>query len=200
MDRDVEVAALCDGAATLSQQGNRIASLALLWAAVGIAPTHLRAHRNLASALANSGDPDAAAEEYARYIEFMLKGGEYKRAALELVYAKASIGEHASLLKVGREMIPLSAIAESLALPEPVRRETVALAAPQAASRLAAAPVLDAMPPLNILEAARANAAVTPLLRLPLRAVRLATAGAMTALASLTFANLLSIAALAASH
>ena len=61
--RELEVTALCDGAATLTKGGNRIASLALLWAAVGIAPTHLRAHRNLAAALANNGDLNAAAEE-----------------------------------------------------------------------------------------------------------------------------------------
>ena len=104
--RELEVTALCDGAATLTKGGNRIASLALLWAAVGIAPTHLRAHRNLAAALANNGDLNAAAEEYARFVEFMLKAGEYQRAALELVYANSSLGHQAALVKVGRELIP----------------------------------------------------------------------------------------------
>ncbi|MGH2499430.1 MAG: hypothetical protein ACRDF0_04990, partial [Candidatus Limnocylindria bacterium] len=88
-----DVAALCDGAAVLAHAGNRVASLALLWAAVGIAPTDVVAHRRLAAALANSGDVDGAAEEYARYIEFVTKRGHVQRAAVELAYGRAALGD-----------------------------------------------------------------------------------------------------------
>ena len=187
--RDIEVTALCDGAATLSKGGNRIASLALLWAAVGIAPTHLRAHRNLAAALANNGDVDAAADEFARYVEFMLKAGEYQRAALELVYANSSLGQHPALVRVGRELIPLGAIADTLALPA-----TTAVAARQTAAPIAAPRAANEA----IAPSASAEADRTPLLGLPLRSARLAAAGLMTALATVTISNVFSLVALAA--
>src|ERR1700730_3254639 len=67
--------ALKDGAAMLSQAGNRVAALAVMWSAVAIAPTDLGAHRRLAAMLANAGDIDGAANEYARFIEFMIPIG-----------------------------------------------------------------------------------------------------------------------------
>src|SRR5437762_13534801 len=70
--------ALKDGAAMLTQAGNRVAALALMWSAVAIDPTDLAAHRRLAAMLANSGDLDGAANEYARYIEFMLPIGDVR--------------------------------------------------------------------------------------------------------------------------
>jgi tetratricopeptide (TPR) repeat protein len=192
--RDGEVSALCDGAATLSKLGNRIAALALLWAAVGIAPTHLRAHRNLAAALANNGDVDAAAEEFARYVEFMLKAGEYQRAALELVYANSSLGSHPALVKVGRELIPLGAIADALSLP--AAPATPALEAPR---QIPAQPVVPATP-ATAAEPYTVEALIdrTPLLGLSMRSARLAAAGLMTALATVTLSNVLSLVALAA--
>src|SRR6267378_408649 len=51
-----EVEALCDGAALLNRGGNRIAALALLWAAVAVDPTGVTPHRRLAAMLANAGD------------------------------------------------------------------------------------------------------------------------------------------------
>ena len=193
--RELEVTALCDGAATLTKGGNRIASLALLWAAVGIAPTHLRAHRNLAASLANNGDMEAAAEEFARFVEFMLKAGEYQRAALELVYANSSLGYQPSLVKVGRELIPLGAIAESLALPARTMAE-VQRPAPQTAAPVSvenARPILT--PPAAI---AAAVVERTPLFGLSLHAARLVMAGLMTVLASVTVSNVFAIVASAA--
>ena len=76
--------ALKDGAAMMIQAGNRVAAMALLWSAVAIDPTDLAAHRRLAATLAHGGDIDGAADEYARYIEFMLPLGEVGRAAMEL--------------------------------------------------------------------------------------------------------------------
>jgi hypothetical protein len=85
-----DVAALCAGAAALSQLGSRDDSVRLLLAAVAISPSDLRAHRRLAAALANSGDRAAAADEYARYITVVRKGGDAKRADLEVEYARAA--------------------------------------------------------------------------------------------------------------
>ena len=49
--------ALKDGAAMLTQSGNRVAALAVMWSAVAIAPTDLGAHRRLAAMLAKSTAP-----------------------------------------------------------------------------------------------------------------------------------------------
>src|SRR5690349_14643045 len=78
--------ALKDGAAMLTQAGNRVAALAVMWSAVAIAPTDLASHRRLAAMLANAGDTDGAANEYARYIEFMIPIGDVARATMELAY------------------------------------------------------------------------------------------------------------------
>src|SRR5207237_5220040 len=89
--------ALKEGAAMLTQAGNRVAALALMWSAVAIDPTDLGAHRRLAAMLANSGDVDGAANEYARYIEFMLPIGDVARATMELAYGAKVLGGHAAL-------------------------------------------------------------------------------------------------------
>ena len=89
--------ALKDGAAMLTQAGNRVAALAVMWSAVAIAPTDLGAHRRLAAMLANAGDIDGAANEYARYIEFMLPIGDVGRATMELAYGAKVLGGHAAL-------------------------------------------------------------------------------------------------------
>jgi len=89
--------ALKDGAAMLTQAGNRVAALAVMWSAVAIAPTDLGAHRRLAAMLANAGDVDGAANEYARFIEFMLPIGDVGRATMELAYGAKMLGGHAAL-------------------------------------------------------------------------------------------------------
>ncbi len=90
--------ALKDGAAMLIQAGNRVAALSLLWSAIAIDPTDLAAHRRLAATLAHAGDLDGAAEEFARYVEFMLPLGDIGRASLELAYGANMIGGHPALL------------------------------------------------------------------------------------------------------
>ena len=92
-----DLEALKDGAAMMIQAGNRVAAMALLWSAVAIDPTDLASHRRLAATLASGGDIDGAAEEYARYIEFMLPLGEVGRATLELSYGASVIGGHGAL-------------------------------------------------------------------------------------------------------
>src|SRR5881392_583508 len=89
-----DLEALKDGAAMLTQAGNRIAALAVMWSAVAIAPTDLGAHRRLAAMLANAGDSDGAANEYARYIEFMIPIGDVPRATMELAYGAKVLGDH----------------------------------------------------------------------------------------------------------
>lgn len=90
--RPSDLEQLTDGAALLSRAGNRVAALAVLWAAVAIAPTDEIAHRRLAATLANAGDLDGAAQEYVRYIEFVLPLGDLRRVTGELHYAATTLG------------------------------------------------------------------------------------------------------------
>ena len=100
-----DLEALKDGAAMMIQAGNRVAAMALLWSAVAIDPTDLAAHRRLAATLASGGDIDGAAEEYARYIEFMLPLGEVGRATLELSYGASVIGGHGALHEAAEKIV-----------------------------------------------------------------------------------------------
>src|SRR3989442_1951740 len=97
--------ALKDGAAMLIQAGNRVAALAVMWSAVAIAPTDLGAHRRLAAMLANAGDIDGAANEYARYIEFMLPVGDVGRATMELTYGVTVLGVHPALHDAAEKIV-----------------------------------------------------------------------------------------------
>ena len=112
--RGREVDALCEGAAFLCRAGNRVAALALLWAAVAVDPTSVRPHRRLAAMLANAGDVDAAADEYGRFIEFVLKQGQVRRAADELAYGIAALGDVPKLHQAAAHLITLGDIARSL--------------------------------------------------------------------------------------
>ena len=110
-----EVDALCRGAAVLSHEDNRIAARALLWAAVAIDPQSFVAHRRLAAALLNAEDVDAAAEEYARFIELLLKEDDVRRAAGELAYARAFLGDDMPQLRSAADhLVPLGEIANAL--------------------------------------------------------------------------------------
>ena len=97
--------ALKDGAAMLTQAGNRVAALAVMWSAVAIAPTDLGAHRRLAAMLANAGDIDGAANEYARYIEFMIPIGDVGRATIELAYGSKVLGGHPALHDAAEKIV-----------------------------------------------------------------------------------------------
>src|SRR5437867_12062695 len=118
--------ALKDGAAMLTQAGNRVAALAVSGSAVAIAPTDLGAHRRLAAMLANAGDIDGAANEYARYIEFMLPIGDVGRATMELAYGSKVLGGHPALHEAAekivtavRALVPGDAVAAAPTLPLP---------------------------------------------------------------------------------
>ena len=111
---DVEVEALCRGAAVLSREDNRIAARALLWAAVAIDPQNFIAHRRLAAALLNGEDVDAAAEEYARFIELLLKEDDVRRAAGELAYARSFLGDVPQLRSAAAHVVTLGDMAKAL--------------------------------------------------------------------------------------
>jgi hypothetical protein len=119
-----DLEALKDGAAMMIQAGNRVAAMALLWSAVAIDPTDLASHRRLAATLASGGDIDGAADEYARYIEFMLPLGEVGRATLELSYGASMLGGHQTLhdaaekiVTAVRSIVPPSGVAIAPSLP-----------------------------------------------------------------------------------
>jgi hypothetical protein len=97
--------ALKDGAAMMAQAGNRVAALALLWAAAAIDPIDLAVHRRLAALLAHGGDVDGAAGEYARYIEFLLPLGEVGRATAELAYGANMLGGHPALQEASEKIV-----------------------------------------------------------------------------------------------
>jgi hypothetical protein len=98
----------------LSREDNRIAARALLWAAVAIDPQNFVAHRRLAAALLNGEDVDAAAEEYARFIELLLKEEDVRRAAAELAYARSFLGDVPQLRAAADHLVPLRDIAKAI--------------------------------------------------------------------------------------
>jgi len=123
-----DLEALKDGAAMMIQMGNRVAAMALLWSAVAIDPTDLASHRRLAATLAHGGDIDGAADEYMRYIEFMLPLGEVGRARIAL--GEAADRDVALALEIGGErVIGIVAAGDShqrFTGERPARREIVA--------------------------------------------------------------------------
>src|SRR2546423_12111294 len=97
-ERRADLEQLKEGAALLAQHGNRVAALAVLWAAVAMDPIDQSVHRRLAAALAGAGDLDGAAHEYVRYIEFLLPRGELELATAELHYAAQTLGRVQKLI------------------------------------------------------------------------------------------------------
>jgi hypothetical protein len=84
---------LLSGSTFLLAQGNRIAALALLWAAIAIDPVDRTAHRRLVAMLANSGDLQSALDEHARYREFLRARKDFVTLRNEVAYAAATLGE-----------------------------------------------------------------------------------------------------------
>ncbi len=151
-DIDTAVAALRDGAATLSRSKDRAGALALLEQAVRVAPGDLTAHRRLAAALVNRDDVPGACAEYARFVDLAVTRGDTRRAWLELTYARDMLGELPDLLLIADRLLPAavaSAAAAAAASPSPARREPepVAVGAdtrPVAAVAVAASPEIVA--------------------------------------------------------
>ena len=90
--RSADLEQLKEGAALLTQHGNRVAALAVLWAAVAIDPVDRSVHRRLAATLASGGDLDGAAHEHARFVEFLMARGDIEGATAELHYAAQTLG------------------------------------------------------------------------------------------------------------
>jgi hypothetical protein len=101
----------------LSREDNRIAARALLWAAVAIDPQNFVAHRRLAAALLNAEDLEGAADEYARFIELLLKEHDVHRAAAELAYARSFVGDMPQLQPAADHLVSLGEIADGLESP-----------------------------------------------------------------------------------
>jgi hypothetical protein len=146
-----DLEALKDGAAIMIQAGNRVAAMALLWSAVAIDPTDLASHRRLAATLASGGDIDAAAEEYARYIEFMLPLGEVGRATLELSYGASMIGGHPALHEAAEKIVT----------------SVRSIVPPAGAALAASAPVIRSSPAMRPIAPARAPADIAVVAPLP---------------------------------
>ena len=103
-DRRADLEQLKEGAALLAQHGNRVAALAVLWAAVAIDPVDHAVHRRLAATLASGGDLDGAAHEYTRYVEFLLPRGEIEAATAELHYAAQTLGRVETLAETVKQV------------------------------------------------------------------------------------------------
>ncbi len=117
------VDALCEGASARSQAGDRVGAVALLVNAVKIAPTDLAAHRRLAAIVANQGDLAGACEEYVRFIDALVAASELQRAALELAYARETLGEHRVLAVLEERIAGASRKEPPSAAPPPVDPE-----------------------------------------------------------------------------
>ena len=86
----------------------------------------LDALKDGAAMLANAGDIDGAANEYARYIEFMLPLGDVGRATMELAYGAKVLGGHPALhdaaekiVSTVRALVPGDLVARAPTLPMP---------------------------------------------------------------------------------
>lgn len=119
----------------LSREDNRIAARALLWAAVAIDPQNFVAHRRLAAALLNAEDVDGAAEEYARFIELLLKEQDVRRAASELAYARSFLGDMPQLGAAAAHTVSLGDLAKAIESQVPASASPPLALADYAASR-----------------------------------------------------------------
>ena len=126
-DRSADLEQLKEGAALLTQHGNRVAALAVLWAAVAIDPVDHSVHRRLAATLASGGDVDGAAHEHARFVEFLMARGDIEGATAELHYAAQTLGRVQPLVDAVTVMV-----AQLPALLETARERTGPIASPTA--------------------------------------------------------------------
>ena len=126
-DRSADLEQLKEGAALLTQHGNRVAALAVLWAAVAIDPVDHSVHRRLAATLASGGDVDGAAHEHARFVEFLMARGDIEGATAELHYAAQTLGRVQPLVDAVTMMV-----AQLPALLETARERTGPIASPTA--------------------------------------------------------------------
>ena len=149
-DRAADLEQLKAGAALLTQHGNRVAALAVLWAAVAIDPVDHAVHRRLAATLAAGGDLDGSANEYGRYVEFQLASGDIERATAELHYAATTLGR----------MQPLMDVAHQIA-----RELPAMLATQRALEGPVAAPITDTH---DLVDPVALDVAAEPLVQLPI--------------------------------
>ena len=127
-DAEGAARALRDGAAARLRAHDRAGELELLAACVLVAPSDLSAHRRLAAALANGGDLSGACSEYRRFIEASIGTGDLARAALELAYARKTLGDLPELLALVDRVTARSAPERATPVDEP--RSSAALNEP----------------------------------------------------------------------
>lgn len=98
-DRAAALKVLLDGGAALAKAGQRDGAINVYKEAVQLDPRDRAAHRRLASSLALSGDTDAAAHEYVRYIR---EAGDAQAAQLEAAYALERMPHNAEIEEAAR--------------------------------------------------------------------------------------------------
>lgn len=82
-----------EGARAYSRRGDHARAITLLRAAVARDPLDRVAHRHLAAAFVNAGDPQAAADEYARFVRAVhARKRDHALVSAELAYANAILG------------------------------------------------------------------------------------------------------------
>jgi DNA-binding SARP family transcriptional activator len=97
-----DLAALLGGALSLSRAGNRVAAIAALVSAIGLAPDDLTAHRRLAAGYAVAGDRARARAEYDRFIARLEATGSFDAASVERTYAAVVLPSTAALVAARR--------------------------------------------------------------------------------------------------
>lgn len=131
--------ALLEGGAALAKAGERASAIAMYRDAVLLDPHDLAAHRRLAAALALSGDDDAAAAEYERYVRGSLDAGDPERARLESAYALERMPDNARIAELGRAhaggVTPDAGVVEATAARYLARRDPRAASAALDAAR-----------------------------------------------------------------
>jgi thioredoxin-like negative regulator of GroEL len=101
-DRPGALRMLLQGGAALAKANQRASAISMYREAVSLDPHDLTAHRRLASSLALSGETDEAANEYVRYIRYLLDSNDADRAKLEASYALDSMPGNSELEEVAR--------------------------------------------------------------------------------------------------
>jgi len=144
-----ELAALLSGAATLSRAGNRVAAIATLLSAVGVAPDDLTAHRRLAAAYAVGGDGESARREYDRFVARLEARGSVDAAMIERSYAAVMLAPVVRPRAIAASAVPAHHLTadQSIALRR-VGVAVVAIAATIAAMLAAGAQIFASGGPL----------------------------------------------------
>ena len=135
-DRPAALRMLLDGGAAVAKAGQRTGAIGLYRDATALDPQDLAAHRRLAAALMLADDQNAAALEYARYIQAALLLGSRERARLEAEFALERVPRSREVARLARTL--------GMDVEEPPPAPDLAVArAPAAASSRVGAPAAE---------------------------------------------------------